>query len=368
MPNAQPITTSHIYPFLLQAVAKEKVWGGRNLVRLFDKALAPDQMIGETWEAWDGCVIENGAHQGMTLASVIEQDLAAILGSTARGNRFPLLYKFIDAQDDLSVQVHPDDAQAQQMENYPFGKTEAWYILHAEPGATLIHGFKETVDPARVTQMLADNRLQDLLAHVPVHSGDVVFVPAGTVHAIGRGIVLAEIQENSDITYRLYDWGRVGKGRDLHIDQSMRVAELQSIGDHKIPRLTIKHAEFDQHYLVACRYFSLELYDARAAIRNLITDDRFQIISVLQGAAEIVTAQSRIAIKRGQTCLLPAQLGAFEIVPASEPCQFLRAYIPKLATDVIAPLRQAGYSAGGILNLGGNLYRHNDLLPFLSSR
>ena len=362
------MTKVNCYPFVLQAVAKEKIWGGHNLARLLDKSFAPAQLIGETWEAWDGCVIENGAHQGATLAQLIEQDPAAILGSAARDNRFPLLYKFIDAQDDLSVQVHPDDAQAQQMENYPFGKTEAWYILHAEPGATLIHGFKDTVDSARVTQTLADNRLQDLLARVPVQSGDVIFVPAGTVHAIGRGIVLAEIQENSDITYRLYDWGRVGKGRDLHIDQSLRVAELQPIVDHKTPRLTIRHSDFDRHYLVACRYFSLELYDARQAIRNQTTDQRFQIISLLQGTAEIVTAQSRIAIRRGQTCLLPAQLGAFEIVPTTTPCQFLRAYIPNLATDVIAPLRQAGYSGGDILSLGGNLYRHNDLLPFLSSR
>jgi len=362
------MTNREYYPLLLHAVAKEKIWGGQNL-RLLGKLIAPNQLIGETWECWDGCVIENGAYQGATLGSLIERDAAAILGSRAQGNRLPLLFKFIDAQDDLSVQAHPDDAEAQQLENYPFGKTEAWYIIHAEPGATLIHGFKEPVDAARVTEYLGKNRLQDLLARVPVQSGDVVFVPAGTVHAIMKGIVLAEIQENSDITYRLYDWGRTGKGRDLHIAQSMQVAELDRITDHKIPRVTIQHAEFDQHFLVACRYFSLELFDIRAPIHDLATNDSFQIISILQGAAEISFGTSREArgtAQQGQTMLLPARLGTFGIVPTTTPCQILRAYIPDLRADVIEPLKLAGHSPSAIARLGGTSPEHNDLARLLA--
>lgn len=360
------MTHNDFYPLLLRAIAKEKIWGGRNLGRLLGKSIEPAQLIGETWECWDGCVIENGAHQGATLGDLIERDAAAILGSRAQGNRLPLLFKFIDAQDDLSVQVHPDDEQAQQLENYPFGKTEAWYIIHAEPGATLIHGFKEPVDAVRVTEYLGKNRLQDLLAHVPVQSGDVVFVPAGTVHAIMKGIVLAEIQENSDITYRLYDWGRVGKGRDLHIAQSMQVAELEHVTNHKIPRLTIHHPEFDHHFLVACRYFSLELFDARAPIRNLAIHDRFQIVSILQGAVEISFGASRVATRQGQTMLLPARLDDFGIVPITTPCQILRAYIPDLRADVIEPLKRAGHSPNTIARLGGASLEHNDLARLLA--
>ncbi|MBI5032807.1 MAG: mannose-6-phosphate isomerase [Chloroflexi bacterium] len=353
------------YPLRLRAVAKEKIWGGRNLNHLLNKSIAQDQLIGETWEAWDGCIVENGEDQGATLGGLIEQDPQAMLGSTTQDNRFPLLFKFIDAQDDLSVQVHPDDAEAQRLENYPFGKTEAWYIIHAEPGATLIHGFKDNVDTARVTDHLKRNQLQDLLAHVPVQSGDVVFVPAGTVHAIMKGIVLAEIQENSDITYRLYDWGRVGKGRDLHIDQSLLVAELTPIVDHKIPRVTIRHAEFDQHYLVACRYFALELFDVRAPIRNLQTRDRFQIVSILQGTVDITGGGVTISAKQGQTIFLPARMNAYDIAPTTQLCQILRTHVPNLSVDVVEPALRAGHKPSTIALLGGSIPSHNDLMAFL---
>src|SRR5450759_1105409 len=172
--------TNDCYPLRLKAVLKEKVWGGRNLERLLAKSLPPDAKIGETWEAWESCVIENGAHAGHTLQSLIDQDAAGILGASS-DQRFPLLFKFIDAQDDLSVQVHPDDARAQAMEHQPFGKTEAWYILDAEPDARLILGFKRAVKSEEVVEALMHKNLVDLLSAVSMQRGDVVFVPAGTV-------------------------------------------------------------------------------------------------------------------------------------------------------------------------------------------
>jgi len=340
-----------IYPYLLQPRAREMVWGGRNLARLLDKVIAPEQRIGESWEAWEGCVIENGAERGAALGDLLARDAAAILGAPAHGNRFPLLFKFIDAQQDLSVQVHPDDAAAQKIENYLFGKTEAWYVLNAEPGACLIHGFKDDVDAARVKEFLAKNRLQDLLAFVPVQRGDVVFVPAGTVHAIMKGIVLVEIQENSDITYRLYDWGREDVNRSLHIEPSLRVLNFGRQTDHKIPSLTIRHAEFDQHYLVACKYFSLELLDVRAPIERIALNDKFNIVSLIEGAVEIVCESSRVAAARGQTLVLPARLGAFGIAPQTTPCKLLRMYVPDLRAEVIEPLTRAGHRAADIARL-----------------
>ena len=346
-PN-QPIVP---YPYLLQPRLREMLWGGQNLARLLDKPIAPDQRIGETWEAWDGCVIENGAHRGATLGDLIARDAAAILGARAGGDRFPLLFKFIDAQDDLSVQVHPDDAQAQAIENYPFGKAEAWYVIHAERGACLIHGFKEDVDAARVRALLGANKLQDALAYVPVQPGDVVFVPAGTVHAIMKGIVLAEIQENSDITYRLHDWGRESASRPLHIAQSLQVLNIKRQHDHQIPPLTIQRGAFDHHYLGACRYFSLERLDIRAPTEPIELNDRFNIVSLIAGAAEIVCRSARAAITRGQTFLLPARLGAFGITPRTILCQLLRMYVPDLRADVIGPLARAGHRAKDIEGL-----------------
>ena len=359
------MTIEAYYPFRLNAVWKEKVWGGRNLKRLLGKSLPPGALVGETWEAWEGCVVENGKHQGRTLQGLIDEDAAAILG-TAGDKRFPLLFKFIDAREDLSVQVHPDDARAQSMEHQPFGKTEAWYILDAEPDAKLILGFQRDVKPEQVVAGLQNKNLVDLLSFVPVQRGDAVFVPAGTVHAIGKGIVLAEIQENSDITYRLYDWDRQGKGRELHIEQSLRVFSGRRVESPKIPPLVLHHAQFDERFLVACRYFALTLCEIDRRVERAATN-KFQILSMIDGAAEIYFGPkfaSSISAEQGQTLLLPAHLGAYAVSPA-RPCKMLRAFVPDLHADVIAPLRQAGYDAATIARLGGSIAEHNDLLQFV---
>lgn len=329
------------YPYLLRPRLREMVWGGQNLAHLLDKPIAPHQRIGETWEAWEGCVIENGAERGATLGDLLARAAPAILGTDARDQRFPLLFKFIDAHADLSVQVHPNDAHARELENYPFGKTEAWYILHAEPGACLIHGFNVDMDAARVRALLAENSLHDALARVPVQRGDVIFVPAGTVHAILRGIVLAEIQQNSDITYRLYDWGRQDANRPLHIEQSLRVLNYAREHTHTIPSLVIRHPECERHILVACRYFSFERWNIHAPLRIELRDT-FNIVTLIAGAAEIVGADARVAASRGQTLLLPARLGTYSIIPQTA-CALLRMYVPAVHTDVIEPLIRAGY-------------------------
>jgi mannose-6-phosphate isomerase len=354
------------YPLRLNAVLKEKVWGGRNLGRLLGKSLPQDARIGETWEAWEGCVVENGAHAGHTLQSLIDQDAAGILGASG-DQRFPLLFKFIDAQDDLSVQVHPDDARAQAMEHQPFGKTEAWYILDAEPDAKLILGFKRAVKSEEVVAALKHKNLVDLLSAVSVQRGDVVFVPAGTVHAIGKGIVLAEIQENSDITYRFYDWDRQGKVRELHIDQSLRVFEGTRVEQPKISPLVLRHAQFDERFLVACRYFALTLCEIDQRADGLTTNGKFQIVSIIDGAAEIRYGPrfaSSVSAGRGQTLVLPARLGAYA-VQSTQPCKMLRAFVPDLKTEIVAPLLTAGFDAASIARLSGSSSDHNDLAALL---
>ena len=357
-----------LYPYCLKPVIKDKVWGGRHLEELVGKELPPGKMIGETWEAWEGCLIENGPARGETLAHQIEMDPAGVLGPRlAKEKRFPLLFKFIDAQDDLSVQVHPDDAQAQVMEHYPFGKTEAWYILDAAPNANLILGFKRDVGPEELYSGIRNNSLVDLLSLVPVQRGDVLFVPAGTVHAISKGIVLAEIQENSDITYRLYDWGRQDKSRALHVDQSLGVANLKHMAEPKIPPLSIKHLEYEEWYLVACRYFVLQRLDVRQTTPGLPTNGKFHILSVVQGQVELLYGPSydkTVTAGLGQTLLIPAGLGGYKIAPTVQPCQLLRAFVPDLNEEVLEPLIKAGYGAPRVARLSGSVAEHNDLLPF----
>ncbi len=351
-----------LYPFLLKAVQKEKVWGGRDLERLLGKSLPPAALIGETWEAWEGCLVENGAHAGQSLQWLIDQDADAILG-TGGDERFPLLFKFIDAQNDLSVQVHPNDEQARSMEGQPFGKTEAWYILDAEPGARLVFGFKRDVTRDDVVAALQNKNLVDLLAFVPVQRGDVVFVPAGTVHAIGKGIVLAEIQENSDTTYRFYDWDRNEEGPALHIDESLRVFSGKRIEQPKVPSVVLHHEQFDERFLAACQYFALTLSEFDRRVDRLSTGGKFQILSIIAGAADILFGSglaSRVSAGQGQTIVLPGRLGAYAISPPKS-CKLLRAFVPDLQMDVIAPLLQAGYDTTTIARLGGAITDHNDL-------
>jgi mannose-6-phosphate isomerase len=285
-----------------------------------------------------------------------------MLGEQAQQARFPLLFKFIDAQSDLSVQVHPDDAAAQRVANSPFGKTEAWYIIDAEPNAALILGFKENVTREQVQLALAKNSLQELLCYVPVTSGDVVFVPAGTVHAITRGIVLAEIQENSDLTYRLYDWGREGKGRDLHIEPALEVARLDAMSEHKVPRLTVAHETYDHHFLAASKYFSFEMLDL--GTRTRFDFAKFKIVSFISGAADIlhgVSLENSIRAARGETFILPAGLETVDLVAIERPCRALIAYVPDLFVDVIVPLQRAGFRDKEIIQLGGAQISQNDI-------
>ncbi len=365
-----PLQYDDLYPYCLKGVMKAKVWGGRNLERLLAKPLPNQELIGETWEAWEGCVIGNGADEGKTLNHLIERDPTAVLGRAAGDRRFPLLFKFIDAQDDLSVQVHPDDAEAVELEHQPFGKTEAWYILHAEPGARLILGFDRDVTPKQVTASIEDKTLTKLMASVPVQPGDALFVPAGTVHAIGKGIVLAEIQENSDITYRLYDWGRDSQERPLHIAQSLRVLDFERLTEPKIPSVVLHQEQFDRHFLVACRYFVLELLDVHNPRPEFRLNDRFHILSVIEGGVRIAYGRGLrrdVVGTKGQTVLVPAGLIAYGLSPMGADGKVLRMYVPDLRQDVIEPLAAAGYDAATIAKLGGPVPKHNDLLPLLDT-
>lgn len=327
----------HIYPLRLEASVHETIWGGRRLEEAGWKTLPPgDILIGEAWETEISTRVQNGLYAGKTLGELVEELDADLLGADSLavfGQRFPLLAKFIDANAKLSVQVHPDDRYAARHEAGKLGKTEFWYILDAAPGATIVHGFKTASTREQVRQAIEAVRLENLVHEEPVMPGDVIFVPAGTVHAIGSGVLLYELQEYSDVTYRLYDYGRLdaqGRPRELHIERSLDVASFEPSARVKVQPITLTETpEYLDRCLVACRYFvtrEIILYvytriEGQTGGSCLILSSLGADLRVWYG--EGLKASERLL--RGQTMVLPAALGDYRIEGEGA---FLLSYVP----------------------------------------
>ena len=226
------MSNQELYPLKLQAALHIKVWGGRALQTWLGKSLPSDDPYGEAWEVHDSCLVTNGPLRGQSLGALTRRYGERLLGGGhAPADGFPLLAKFIDAREWLSVQVHPNDRQASQLEAQARGKTEAWLVLDAAPGAQVVVGLRAGTTRAQAADAIRRGRLDALLQYATVAAGDLVNIPAGTVHALGPGLLIYEIQQSSDTTYRLYDWGRLGldgQPRQLHIDKGLRVANLGS--------------------------------------------------------------------------------------------------------------------------------------------
>ncbi|GCE27971.1 mannose-6-phosphate isomerase [Dictyobacter alpinus] len=315
---------AHIYPIRLHSSLHETIWGGRRLERDHWKTLPADNsLIGESWETEVSTIVQNGAYENKTLAAVVEDAGEDFLGTQAVaifGKRFPLLAKFIDANGQLSVQVHPKDEYAHAFEGGKLGKTEFWYILDAEPGASIVHGFKAATNPDEVRQAIESVKLEELMHNEPVKAGDIVFVPAGTVHAIGSGIVLYELQEYSDVTYRMYDYGRLtasGKPRELHIERSLDVSDYTVSPQIKMHPVEISNTpEYSERCLVACNYFVTREVQLRGGARNGTTEGSCIILTSLGADARVAYGENlgqSEAFNRGQTVVLPATLGDFRI-------------------------------------------------------
>jgi mannose-6-phosphate isomerase len=336
------VSGAGLHPIHLRASLHETIWGGQNLAHFAGKPVPPGAKIGESWETEVSDQAINLPYQGHQLSDLVAAFGELLLGSQALaifGPRFPLLAKFIDAQDNLSVQVHPGDEYARQHEHGKLGKTEAWYILHAEPGAALIHGLQRPVTREEVQQAITSVTLESLVHEEPVQAGDVVFVPAGTVHAIGAGIVLYELQEYSDVTYRLYDYGRLtpeGKPRDLHIDRSLDVMHYEPTALHKVRPLALNDASAGNLHrcLVACRYFVLEELGFQGLLNGTTSSTSCQILSLLDGECALRSSQDEpLRLSKGDTVVLPAQLGAYTLDGSS--CRLLRSYVPTADDDLL---------------------------------
>ena len=300
---------SPLYPLKLEPSLHPKVWGGRRLAALLNKALPDEQPYGESWELHGGSRVVNGALRGRSLDQLAQHYGAQLLGAGKEPeDGFPLLAKFIDANDWLSIQVHPNDAQALELEGERRGKTEAWVVLAAEAGAQLVIGVKPGSSREMLAEAIERSQLEALLEYAEVEAGDTLYMPANTIHALGPGILIYEIQQSSDITYRLYDWGRLGLDgapRELHIDKGLRVADLDARPRVGQPAGALL---FDAPYFRAWRH---ELKDERLRIA---TRDRFQALTCIAGSLRLEANECEpVWLELGETCLAPACIGAFDM-------------------------------------------------------
>ncbi|MCS6887234.1 MAG: class I mannose-6-phosphate isomerase [Chloroflexus sp.] len=325
-----------LYPILCEPRLVEPIWGGQRLAPWLELPPPHPERLGEIWLVFDSNRVSNGPLAGATIAEVARAYGAALVGtrSFARyGADLPLLAKFIDAADRLSVQVHPDDEYAHTMEAHTgfHGKTEAWYILAAEPGATVTLGVREPTERADLAAAIADGTVEELLAQRPVRAGDLIFVPAGTIHAINAGIMLFEIQQKSDLTYRLYDYNRrdarTGQPRELHIEQALAVSRLEPATTAQLQPLALDE---DRDLLVACSSFALERWRVRGCLNAITDPGSLEIITVIAGTAQLVWGNETLELRRGAAVLLPAMLGRYRLEASDATA--LRSYIPDLPT------------------------------------
>lgn len=297
-----------LYPLSLTPTLHVKVWGGRKLETELGKTLFGDSPYGESWELHDQCTIGNGAFAGRELSDLIEEYGTAIVGESfdpAEG--LPLLVKFLDATEWLSVQVHPNDTQARELEGDPRGKTEAWIILAADAGARLVIGVQPGTSREALARAIAEGTLEDLLVYRQVTSGDVLYMPANTVHAIGPGNLIYEVQQSSNVTYRLYDWGRMGldgKPRELHIEKGTQVANVDSV-----PQITHPDGEL----VVEGDYFQTMRLQLDNDEQTRSTNGFFHGVTCTAGVIMISQGATTMDIPQGQTVLIPAALPEYTI-------------------------------------------------------
>jgi mannose-6-phosphate isomerase len=318
-----------LYPFTFRPIFKQRVWGGRELERLYHKPLPPDVPIGESWEISDRpgdvSVIANGPLAGQDLHWLMEHHAAEILGrAKPHRGRFPLLVKILDAQDRLSLQVHPPSATAAALGGEP--KTEMWYVTEAAPGAELYVGLKRGVTRTEFETKIKTGAVAECFHRLSVRAGDAMFLPSGRVHALGAGLVIFEIQQNSDTTFRVFDWNRLGldgKPRELHVPQSLASIDFQDFEPSLLSRASLPNGAPQVRPLVHDPLFTAEARQVDAGASVPLPPNKLQIIAVVAGEVEVHAGQGTLPLVPGQFCLLPASLAQVEL-RAATPVTFLR--------------------------------------------
>ncbi len=318
-----------LYPLSFQPIFKQRVWGGRELERLYHKPLPPDVPIGEAWEISDRpgdvSVVANGPLAGKDLRWLMEHHAPDLLGrAKPQGGRFPLLVKILDARDKLSLQVHPSLASAAAFGGEP--KTELWYVADAAPGAEIYVGLKHGVARPEFERKIKAGAVAECFHRVPVRLGDAMFLPSGRVHALGAGLVVFEIQQNSDTTYRVFDWNRPGldgKPRELHIPQSLASINFNDFEPSLLPRAVTRRAELQVRPLVRGPLFRAEAGQTGPGAQVPLHPGKMQIIALVDGWGEICHDETTLPLAPGQFCLVPACLTQVSL-RTDAPATFLR--------------------------------------------
>lgn len=325
---------SDLYPLKFKTIYLDKIWGGNRLSTLLNKDYGKLPNCGESWEisGVEGniSVIDNGFLAGNNLQELIEIYMGDLVGEKIFkqfGEEFPLLIKFIDAQQDLSIQVHPNDELSKKRHN-AYGKTEMWYVVDAAEGALINSGFNQDVSKEKYLELSNNGKLTDLLHYDKVNEGDVFFIPAGRVHAIGKGALVAEIQQTSDVTYRIFDYNRKddqGNERELHTDLAIDAIDFSFMEDYKTKYSVEKNKSSE---VVSCNYFTTNILEFNQPLeKDYILLDSFTIYISLEGDFEIINNESTVKVNKGETALIPASLGTFQLNPLSKEVKTLEVYI-----------------------------------------
>lgn len=314
-----------LYPLKFKSIFKDKVWGGQKIKTIFGKDFSPLPNCGEMWVVSgveeNESIVENGFLADNDLNELVEVYLGDLVGEKIYkkfGNKFPVLVKIIDANDWLSIQVHPDDDLAKKRYGSN-GKSEMWYIIHADKNAELISGFKKEVNKEEYVKHLEDKTLGSILNYENVKEGDVFYMPAGRVHALGPGILLAEIQQTSDITYRIYDYDRPGidgRMRDLHTEQALDAIDFKVYNEYKT---NYDHTKNTTSAIVQTKHFTSNILDLDSAIQKDYTDlDSFVILLCVEGSFILNFFEDKINVEIGEAVLLPAIIEKVNLIPESE--------------------------------------------------
>jgi mannose-6-phosphate isomerase len=337
--RAQPI------PCRLEPLLVSRIWGRLWLDPLYAATQELGEPVGEVWLTGEGCRFADGPYAGETLGQAWREMPKEWKGSRLEGEaHFPLLAKFLFPDLTLSIQVHPDDEYAARHEAAAGGrgKTEMWYAVGAEAGAEVLVGFQPGVDEKTVRRSVAEGTIEACLRRVPVSAEDTVYVPAGTVHAIGPGQILCEIQEYSDLTYRLFDYNRTdshGNPRELHIDKALDVIRLERPGAGKTRPLVQNIGPIELAYLAACRYFATERWRFREPVELASSMEHFDLLIFLAGRGEMIVGEDRREFQHGEAWFVPANFPGFRLAPATE-VTLLRTYVPDLDTLARSLLRE----------------------------
>ncbi len=314
------------YPLKFRPIFKEKIWGGQNLKTQLNLPIPPRKKIGESWEvAWldnEISIISNGPYEGRSLSDLVEEFPEQVFGKDVVErfpDRFPLLFKLIDANEPISLQVHPSDEFAAGMQEGQWGKTEMWHILWAEPGAQVICGLKDWVNKDNLPTLLANGQGKECLEMFPGSAWDTVFIPAGRVHGTQGAVVFLEVQENSDVTYRLHDWNREGPGqkpRPLQLQKALEAIDFFDDEERIVNPVVSKKDEVEERLLITCDYFTVEKVTIPLYFQDECDEDKFMVYFIASGKGEISPLgmpEESMAFQKGDFLFLPASLGSFEV-------------------------------------------------------